>query len=77
MEDKAICLDTTDWKILEALQKNARSTFTEIGQSVGLTAPAVRERDVYKRQGKAVRVVAGHIRSKIAALPLIFNDEVL
>ena len=44
MEDKAICLDTTDWKILEALQKNARSTFTEIGQSVGLTAPAVRER---------------------------------
>ena len=23
MEDKAICLDTTDWKILEALQKNA------------------------------------------------------
>lgn len=44
MEDKFLNLDTTDWKILEVLQKNARSTLTEIGQSVGLTAPAVRER---------------------------------
>ena len=39
-----ITLDETDWKILEQLQENARSTFTEIGQKVGLTAPAVRER---------------------------------
>lgn len=39
-----IDLDNTDWKILEALQANARATFTEIGQTAGLTAPAVRER---------------------------------
>ena len=44
MRERQITLDETDWKILETLQDNARSTFTEIGQIVGLTAPAVRER---------------------------------
>lgn len=44
MREKQISLDETDWKILDALQENARTTFTEIGQFVGLTAPAVRER---------------------------------
>ena len=44
MREKQISLDETDWKILDALQENARATFTEIGQFVGLTAPAVRER---------------------------------
>ncbi len=44
MPDNQICLDKTDWCIIKALEENARSTFTEIGQTVGLTAPAVRER---------------------------------
>ena len=39
MREKQISLDETDWKILDALQENARATFTEIGQFVGLTAP--------------------------------------
>ena len=35
-------LDELDVRILEALQRNARSTFTELGSLVGLKAPAVR-----------------------------------
>ncbi len=37
-------LDATDWKILEALQANARASFTTLGQAVGLSRPAVAER---------------------------------
>jgi len=44
VSDKKIELDATDWKILDALQNDSRITFREIGSSVGLTAPAVRER---------------------------------
>jgi Lrp/AsnC family leucine-responsive transcriptional regulator len=37
-------IDQLNWKILEALQKNARQSFVEIGRTVGLTSPAVAER---------------------------------
>jgi len=37
-------LDSINWDILGALQSNSRTTFTEIGKQVGLTAPAVAER---------------------------------
>lgn len=37
-------LDEINWAILEALQKNARSSFSEIGRKVGLSSPAVAER---------------------------------
>jgi Lrp/AsnC family leucine-responsive transcriptional regulator len=37
-------LDHLDLQILEALQRNARSTFAELGTIVGLKAPAVHER---------------------------------
>ena len=37
-------LDPTDLRILAELQKNARSSFTEIGAAVCLSAPAVRDR---------------------------------
>ena len=37
-------LDDLDVRLLDALQRNARSTFTELGQAVGLKAPAVHER---------------------------------
>jgi Lrp/AsnC family leucine-responsive transcriptional regulator len=37
-------LDELDIRILEALQRNARSTFTELGSLVGLKAPAVHDR---------------------------------
>lgn len=37
-------LDETGWRILHALQENARISFSELGQRVGLSAPAVAER---------------------------------
>jgi len=37
-------LDAIAWKIVEALQRNARVTFAELGRKVGLSTPAVAER---------------------------------
>ena len=37
-------LDSTGWQLLEALQQDARVSYTELGQRVGLSAPAVAER---------------------------------
>ncbi|GAC1545418.1 MAG: Lrp/AsnC family transcriptional regulator [Candidatus Velthaea sp.] len=37
-------LDALDLQLVEALQRNARSTFAELGTIVGLKAPAVHER---------------------------------
>ena len=37
-------LDTTGWEILHALQQNARLSYSELGQRVGLSSPAVAER---------------------------------
>jgi Lrp/AsnC family transcriptional regulator, leucine-responsive regulatory protein len=37
-------LDETGWQILNELQQDARLSYGEIGQRVGLTAPAVSER---------------------------------
>lgn len=37
-------IDDIGWLILEALQRNARASYREIAEEVGLTAPAVAER---------------------------------
>ena len=37
-------LDELDLRLLEALQRNARSTFAELGALVGLKPPAVHDR---------------------------------
>jgi Lrp/AsnC family transcriptional regulator, leucine-responsive regulatory protein len=37
-------LDAIAWKIVECLQKNARTPFAELGRKVGLSTPAVAER---------------------------------
>ena len=37
-------VDEIGWRILAALQENARLGYTELGRRVGLTAPAVAER---------------------------------
>lgn len=37
-------VDKINWLILDALQQNARLSFSEIGRKVGLTSPAVAER---------------------------------
>lgn len=37
-------LDETGWRILNALQQNARLSYRELGQQVGLSLPSVAER---------------------------------
>ncbi len=37
-------LDETGWRLLQELQQNARLSYTELGQRVGLSLPAVAER---------------------------------
>jgi len=37
-------IDAVGWKLLRLLQENARLSFRQIGEAVGLTAPAVAER---------------------------------
>lgn len=37
-------LDSVSWKILEALQHNARLSYAELGRKVGLSTPAAAER---------------------------------
>src|SRR5438552_4462685 len=37
-------LDDTGWQLLHALQQNARLSYSELGQRVGLSSPAVAER---------------------------------
>jgi Lrp/AsnC family leucine-responsive transcriptional regulator len=37
-------MDAIGWKVLELLQKDARTTFAELGRKVGLSTPAVAER---------------------------------
>ena len=37
-------LDETGWRIIDALQDDARLSFSELGRRVGLSAPAVTER---------------------------------
>lgn len=44
MPPKKIELDSTDWKIVAELQNDARATYSDIGDKVGMTRPAVRER---------------------------------
>jgi Lrp/AsnC family transcriptional regulator, leucine-responsive regulatory protein len=44
MENKQEILDGTDIQILERLQRNARATWAELSNEIGLTAPAIAER---------------------------------
>ncbi|MCI0710349.1 MAG: Lrp/AsnC family transcriptional regulator [Chloroflexi bacterium] len=50
-------MDQTDWKILDALQANARLSYAEIGRQVGLTPPAVAERI---RKMEEARIIEGY-----------------
>jgi Lrp/AsnC family leucine-responsive transcriptional regulator len=64
-------LDDLDLQLLQALQRNARSTFAELGSIVGLRAPAVHDR-VKRLESKGyVRGYAAQLDSKLLGLELI------
>ncbi len=61
-------LDETNWQLLEALQQNARLSYSELGQRVGLTAPAVTER---MRKMEEQGIITGyHVEVDLARLGL-------
>lgn len=63
-------LDELDLQILEVLQRNARSTFAELGAVVGLKAPAVHDR-VKRLEGRGyVRGYAAQLDSRLLGLEL-------
>lgn len=64
-------LDELDLRLLEALQRNARSTFADLGALVGLKPPAVHDR-VKRLESKGyVRGYAAQLDSKLLGLELV------
>lgn len=61
-------LDATAWRILEALQQNARLSFAELGRKVGLSTPAAAER--VRRLEEAGIVTGYHAAVDVAKLGL-------
>lgn len=73
MKPRQVALDRLDWRILEALQCNARVSNTELGKQIGLSQPAVTAR--IKRleeqgviEGYAARINPGLVGRGIAAI---------
>ena len=58
--------DEVSWKILEALQQNARRSFAEIGRQIGLSTPAVAER-VHRLEGAGV-ITGYHVALDLAKI---------
>jgi Lrp/AsnC family leucine-responsive transcriptional regulator len=64
-------LDDLDLRLLDALQRNARSTFAELGAVVGLKPPAVHDRVKRLESRGFVRGYAAQLDSKLLGLELI------
>jgi Lrp/AsnC family leucine-responsive transcriptional regulator len=64
-------LDDLDVRLLEALQRNARSTFAELGSLVGLKAPAVHDRVKRLEQRGMIRGYAAQLDGKRLGLELV------
>ncbi|MBV8637268.1 MAG: Lrp/AsnC family transcriptional regulator [Candidatus Eremiobacteraeota bacterium] len=64
-------LDELDIQILEALQRNARSTFAELGAIVGLKPPAVHDRVKRLEQRGHIRGYAAQLDGKRLGLELV------
>src|SRR5450759_4146377 len=55
--DSENVLDGAGWQILRILQENARISYTELGRQVGLSAPAVAERE---RKLEEAGIISGY-----------------
>ena len=63
-------LDAIDWKILIALQTDARTSYAEIGRRVGLTTPAVIERIRKLEDAKIITGYRAEIDTAKVGLPI-------
>jgi Lrp/AsnC family leucine-responsive transcriptional regulator len=64
-------LDELDIQLLEALQRNARSTFAELGTLVGLKAPAVHDRVKRLEARGLIRSYSAQLDGKRLGLELV------
>ena len=66
-------LDDLGWRILEALQENARMSYSELGRQVGLSAPAVAER-IQKMEETGI--ILGY-RAVVAPRPIGYSIQTI
>jgi Lrp/AsnC family leucine-responsive transcriptional regulator len=64
-------LDELDVRLLDALQRNGRSTYAELGQIVGLKPPAVHERVKRLETRGYVRGYGARLDSRLLGLELV------
>jgi Lrp/AsnC family leucine-responsive transcriptional regulator len=64
-------LDELDLRLLEALQRNGRATFAELGSVVGLRAPAVHERVKRLEQRGQIRSYGARLDGKRLGFTLV------
>jgi len=64
-------LDELDVRLLDALQRNARSTYAELGQIVGLKPPAVHERVKRLESRGYVRGYGARLDGRLLGLELV------
>ncbi len=63
-------LDETGWQLLQELQRNARLSYSELGQRIGLSSPAVADR---MRRMEEAGIIAGYhaeVNSAKVGLPV-------
>ena len=64
-------MDSTMWRLLKLLQENARLSFRQIGEAVGLTAPAVTERVRRLEDAGVIKGYHAEIDLAKAGLPIM------
>jgi DNA-binding Lrp family transcriptional regulator len=80
LKKQAISLDSLDWNILQALQENAKQTYTEIGRRFGVAHSTVYDRikrmeenNVIKKYTTIVNLEKVGVKS-ITAIMTVFTD---
>ena len=80
IKKQAISLDSLDWNILQALQENAKQTYTEIGRSFGVAHSTVydrirrmEEKGVIKKYATVVDLEKVGVKY-ITAIMTVFTD---
>lgn len=63
-------IDEIDWKIIVELQKNARTSFAELGRRINLTTPAVIERIRKLEDAEIIKGYRAEIDTAKIGLPI-------
>lgn len=80
IKNNAFTLDVVDWKILEALQDNARQTYTAMGKNLGLAHSTVYDRIKRMEQHGIIKKYTAVINyekvgaKSIMAIMTVFTD---